>query len=57
MLKNVVSEVLWGNTDIGNIIFEQEKMIVLYDLNQEMESYLFSKCEIMLQKLFEVLNF
>ncbi len=57
VLKNVVSEVLWGNTDIGNIIFEQEKMIVLYDLKQEMESYLFSKCEIMLQRLFEVLNF
>ncbi len=57
VLKNVVSEVLWGNTDIGNIIFEQEKMIVLYDLKQEMESYLFSKCEIMLQQLFNFLGF
>ncbi|MFA9465171.1 MAG: response regulator [Velocimicrobium sp.] len=57
VLKNIASELFWGNTDKGNIIVERDKMIVLYEVKQETSSYIFSKCEIMIQQFLNYLDF
>lgn len=56
VLKNVAAEMLWGNTDLGNIIFEQSKMLIIYERKENAEAYLFGRCKAMLQRLLSYLS-
>lgn len=57
VLQNIATEVLWGNTNIGNIIVNPGFMVILYDIEEKEEAFVLSKCEIMQQQYSAYLEF
>ncbi|MDK2807923.1 MAG: two-component system, response regulator YesN, partial [Clostridiales bacterium] len=56
VIKNVASEMLWGNTEIGDMVEKDGNLYVLFERRENTATYLYEKCEVMLKALLSYLT-
>lgn len=48
-IRNVISENLWGYTQSGNLISRENRLLVIYEIEDETDALMKSKCGLMLK--------